>query len=82
MLGLLADDLLIQLFSAAREDLFDVLASLGRCLEALVDVVGSSEFNSAVKVDLTGRLKLALVSDEVNADIFCSMLLNLFKPAL
>lgn len=80
MFGLLTHNLLIELFTTARENLFDVLPCFGRRLKALVDTVLSSELNSAVEIDFSGRLQLAFVTDEVDAHILCSMLLDLLQP--
>jgi len=63
LLGLLTDDRRIEFFTTAGKDLFDVLSSLGRRLEALMDTVLSCELDSAVKVDLSSRLKFAFVTD-------------------
>ena len=74
-------NLLVEFLTATREDLFDVLTSLGRSLEALVNIVLPCELDGAIEVDLSGRLKLAFVADEVNSYIFSSMLLDLLQPA-
>ena len=44
--SLLAYDLLIKLFTRAREDFFDVLAGLCASLKAFVDAILASEFDS------------------------------------
>ena len=46
-----------------------------------MDTVLSCELNGAVEVDLSGRLELTFVTDEVNTDILSSMLLDLLQPA-
>ena len=80
LFGLLTHNLLIELFTTARENLFDVLPCFGRRLKALVDTVLSGELNSAVEIDFSGRLQLTFVTDEVDAHILCSMLLDLLQP--
>ncbi len=79
--SLLPHNLLVKLFASATENLFDVLAGLGRSLETLVNAVLSSKFHSTVKVDFTSALELTFVANQIDTDILCSMLLDLFKPA-
>ena len=72
----------MELLAGARENLFDVLARLCAGLETLVDAILASELNSSVELDLTLALELALVSDEVDANVLGRMLPNLLQPRL
>lgn len=56
------------------------MARLSTRLEALVDAVLTSKLYGSVKVDLSRSLKLALVSNKVDADVFGGVLLDLFEP--
>lgn len=80
-LSLLAHHLLVELLARTREHLFDILAGLSRCLEALVNAILASKLHSTVEVDLSGALKFTLVTNKVDANIFSSVLLDLLQPA-
>ena len=73
-------DLGIKFLPSAREDFFNILACTGTSLETFVYSLTLSEFNCPVKCDFSLIFELALVSNQINANIFSSMLLDFLEP--
>jgi len=72
---------LIELFARTRENFLYILAGTCTRLKAFMDSIGLGKFNRSVELNLSLRLKLTLVANEVNPDIFCSVLFDFLEPA-
>ena len=70
----------IEFLSSAREDFLDVLSSTCTSFETLVYSLTLCELDCPVKRDFSLIFKFTLVSNEVNTNIFCGVLLNLLEP--
>ena len=80
LLSPLRDDSLIQFLGCARENFLDISSRFSTGLEALMDLVLASELDSAIKLYFTSFLQFSFVTYEVDANILCCMIPDLFQP--
>ena len=72
--------LMEELFSRTGKYILDIISCLGRSFEDFVDAVIFGELNCPIELDFSLIFHFWLVSDEINLDILCSVLLYLLEP--